>query len=706
MLRFDLFGRRKVPFVDASEQNECGLACLAAISEYHRGLLSLNDLRQIAAPSGRGETLLEIRNLASTIGLSARGVRVDVEKLGKLILPAILHWDMYHFVVLEHITRAGVTIMDPAGGRMWLPWSEVRKSFTGVALEAVPSDHWQVSPSAIRRTSLLSYIKPLSRWRADFFAIAVLSFFVELLVLVIPLQMRLSVDAAVQSTDGRLVWIMGAGFALVSLMLGAVSLVRTWALVVFGTRVAFDIRGRFVQALHEKPPSFFLKHHTGDILNRARSVDSIQALVTTRLLQSLLDATTSVAILATMMFVAPSLGAIALLFGLLNIACTSALHQPSIQNSRRHLRAVAKADSIFLENARAGTAIRLFGKEFVRSSVWRSRFVEVTNLALTNDRFAMFGAHASQTIGTLSNVVLIGLGTYLVIEGALTLGTLMMLVIFQNILVTRLNNCTTYLMELRRVQTHVERIDEVLHDASPREAEGPKRPFALSDGESVRIELRDVWFRYGNDAPWILKGVSLTIEPGESVAITGPSGCGKTTLMGIMLGLLQPQQGTVFVNDRELRTISSADLARILGVVAQDGILFQGTVADNIGFFDTPLDMDRVREAAQLANIASDIERMPLQYRSILAEAASDISGGQRQRIFIARAIYHRPKILFLDEATSHLDTGSEQLVTEAVRSLRMTRVLIAHRQETIATAGRVLALDPSTGLIRESPRL
>jgi len=277
---------------------------------------------------------------------------------------------------------------------------------------------------------------------------------------------------------------------------------------------------------------------------------------------------------------------------------------------------------------------------------------------------------------------------------------MMMFFVFKTFFVDRLNNCVKYLMELRRVQTHAERIDEVIADEKGVDGDKSTSPFALAPGGGVRIEVRDVWFRYGNDAPWILKGVNLRIEPGESVAITGPSGCGKSTLLSVMLGLLEPNQGEVLVNGRNLKTISAADYAKLIGVVMQGDALFLGTVADNISFFDAPVDMGRVKAAAAKANIAREIEAMPMNYYSMLAEAAMDISGGQMQRLFIARAIYHEPKLLFLDEATSHLDSDSEQLVSQAIRGMKMTRILVAHRKETIATADRVFALGSSGDVV------
>jgi ATP-binding cassette subfamily B protein RaxB len=703
MLNLSLLGTRRVPFVMASELNECGLACLAAIVEYFRGEHDMADIRRLAMHSGRGETLLHIRDLAERIGLAARGVRVPLTGLAALPKPAILHWEMNHFVVLERITSRGLVIMDPAAGRVEVPWSEADKAFTGVALEAQPKAGWRRRQGRPGKVSVLSFIGPLARWRTDITLIVCLSLLMEVLVLVAPFQVQMSIDHAVQAGDGRLAWVLGAAFGLVVLIQASVSLIRAWAAAVFGTRVGFDLMDRFVRALHRKTARFFLKHHTADILSRGRSVDTIQTIVTAQLIQALMDAVTSLAMVVVMFIVVPVLCLAVTAFGLLSLAVTAALRHAAIENSRRALRVAAKADSLFLENARAARAIKLFGKEGVRTSVWRNRFIELTNLHLTDSRLMMFSTQAAQVTSGLSNVALISVGTYMVIGGSITLGTMMMFFVFRAFFVERLNNCVNYMMDLRRVQTHAERIEEVLSDEDGVSNGDEPAPFVLPAGAAVRIEVRDVWFRYGNDSPWILQGANLTVAPGESVAITGASGCGKSTLMGIMLGLLEPSRGEVLINGRNLATMSSADYARLIGVVLQDDMIFHGTVADNISFFDAPVDMGRVVQAAEKANIAADIAALPMQYYSLLAEAAMDLSGGQKQRLLIARAIYHDPRILFLDEATSHLDTVSEGLVSQAVRSMQMTRVLIAHRKETIATADRVVVLSNATGTVVEA---
>jgi ATP-binding cassette subfamily B protein RaxB len=696
VIDFRLFGARRLPFVSASEQNECGLACLASVSEYFRGEHDLGEIRRLATHSGRGVNLLAIRNLAEQLGLSARAVRVELAGLKVLGRPAILHWDMNHFVVLERVGRAGIVVMDPAAGRMEVSWSEANKSFTGVALELRISERWKLRPDPPRKVSALRFVGPLARWRTDITLIVALSVLMEVLVLLTPLQMQMSIDHAVQAADGRLVWVLGAAFGLVVLLKACAAMIRAWSSAVFGTRVGFELHDRFVRALHRRDAPFFLRHHTADILSRGKSVDAIRSLLTGQLIQVVLDALVSVAMVLVMFLAVPLMALIVAGFALLSVTVTAALGNAAIDNSRRRLRAAARADALFLENARAARAIKLYGKEMVRTGIWRNKFVEVTNLLLSGERLKMYSSQVAQMSSEIGNVALISTGTYLVLAGSISLGTMMMFFAFRVYFVERLYNCVDFLMQLRLVQTHAERLDEVLGEKESEPSAQPilQQPLHAALGSAVDIEVKDVWFRYGSDGPWILQGASFRIEAGESVAIIGPSGSGKTTLMHLMLGLLRPERGAVYVNGRDLRSIASTDYAGIVGVVMQDDILFQGTVADNISFFDAPFDMQRVVHGAERANIAREIQGMPMQYYSMLAEAAQDISGGQKQRLFIARALYNDPKILFLDEATSHLDAESERLVSQAVKALRLTRILIAHRKETVATADRVLMLN------------
>jgi len=212
--------------------------------------------------------------------------------------------------------------------------------------------------------------------------------------------------------------------------------------------------------------------------------------------------------------------------------------------------------------------------------------------------------------------------------------------------------------------------------------------------QDVRIEVRNLSFRYAEGEPWVLRDCSFSIAPGESVAIIGASGCGKTTLVKLLLGLLKPSEGSIHVGGHDLHKLGARNVRAIVGAVMQDDQLFAGSIADNIGFFDPEFDLGRVEQAARLAAVHEDIAAMPMGYHGLIGDMGSSLSGGQKQRIILARALYRQPKLLFLDEATSHLDVGNEQLVNTAIRRLQVTRVIVAHRPETIASADRVLVME------------
>jgi ATP-binding cassette subfamily B protein RaxB len=256
---------------------------------------------------------------------------------------------------------------------------------------------------------------------------------------------------------------------------------------------------------------------------------------------------------------------------------------------------------------------------------------------------------------------------------------------------TRVSGLIDKVVELKMLRLQGERLADIVLTA-------PEQEEAASHGRKIsgipQIELRDVGFAYSDAEPEVLSGVSLRIEPGESVAIVGPSGCGKTTLLKLILGIHAPQSGEMLIGGVPLAQLGLRAWRDMVGVVMQDEPLFSGSISDNISFFDLQPDMDWVVHCARVASVHDEIEAMPMGYHTLIGDMGSSLSGGQKQRILLARALYKRPKILLLDEATSALDVEGERLVNQAVRQLALTRVIVAHRPETIASAGRVVALN------------
>jgi ATP-binding cassette subfamily B protein RaxB len=292
----------------------------------------------------------------------------------------------------------------------------------------------------------------------------------------------------------------------------------------------------------------------------------------------------------------------------------------------------------------------------------------------------------------LERVLVVWLAARMVLAGSFTVGMLFAYMAYKELFAARVGALIDTASELAMLRLHGERVADI----ALAQVEASEAPAAIEVDLSerpARIELRGVGYRYGTTEPWVLRGVDLVVRPGESLAITGPSGCGKTTLVKVMLGLLAPTEGEVLFDGTPIHRLGLSHYRALIGTVMQEDRLFSGSVADNICFFDPQPDIDRIEECARLAAVDAEIRAMTMGYHTLVTDVGTGLSGGQKQRVLLARALYRRPRILVLDEATSHLDLGNERSVNEAVRAMALTRVIVAHRPETIAVADRVVAI-------------
>jgi ATP-binding cassette subfamily B protein RaxB len=287
----------------------------------------------------------------------------------------------------------------------------------------------------------------------------------------------------------------------------------------------------------------------------------------------------------------------------------------------------------------------------------------------------------------LERVAVIWIGALLVMDQRLSLGMLFAFFAYKETFAARVSALVDKAVDLRMLRLQGERLADIVLTAPEADTGSPARELGAG------LELRDLRFAYADGEPEVLRGVSLKIEPGESVAIVGPSGCGKTTLLKLMLGVHAPTSGEVLVGGVPLPRAGLRAWRDHVGVVMQDEPLFSGSILDNISFFSPEPDLPWAQQCARVASVHDEIEAMPMAYHTLIGDMGAALSGGQKQRVLLARALYKRPKILFLDEATSHLDVDRERSVNHAVRQLALTRVIVAHRPETIASAGRVIAL-------------
>ena len=683
------FGASRVPVMLQTEAAECGLACLAMVAAAHGHLSDLPTLRRQFSLSLKGLNLLDLVRMAETLKLHARALRAEVEDLAQLAQPCILHWDMNHFVVLVGVRRGVATIHDPAHGARRMKLEQLSRHFTGVVLELSPAADFmpQTQRQHVAPRQLLGRIVGLKRSLAQIFALALA---LEAFVLLSPFLMQWVVDDVLVSADRDLLVTLGVGFGLLVLIQAGTAAIRSWAVLVLSATMNLQWLANVFAHLMRLPVAWFEKRHIGDIWSRFSAVQQIQRTLTTSFLEAVLDGLLVVLTLAMMFFYSAGLTAVALAAVAVYALLRWAFFRPLREATEEALVHEAKKSSHFLESLRGVQAIKLFNAQADRQSRFTSLVVDTMNADIATRKLELMFAVLHRLLFGLERVAVIWLGALLVLDQRFSVGMLFAFMAYKEQFAQRISALIDKVVDLKMLRLQGERLADIVLTAP--EQERAAAQVRRSAGIPA-IELHDVSFAYSDAEPQVLSHVSLRIEPGESVAIVGPSGCGKTTLLKLMLGIHEPDAGELLIGGVPLPQLGLHAWRDLVGVVMQDEPLFSGSIAENISFFDLQPDMEWVQQCARVASVHDDIDAMPMAYHTLIGDMGSSLSGGQKQRILLARALYKRPKILLLDEATSALDVEGERLVNQAVKQLALTRVIVAHRPETIASAGRVIAL-------------
>ena len=682
-----LFGR-EVPLILQSEAPECGIACVAMVASYHGFRTDLSAMRLRLAPSMKGVTLKHIAAIAETMKLAARGVQAPLAALGQLRLPAILHWDMNHFVVLTKVAGNRITVHDPAQGRRVLSLEQASRHYTGVAMELAPAPGF-VQRDEREKVRAWQLLQAASGMKGAIAQVLLLSLVLEVFAIASPFFVQLVIDRVVVGRDRDLLTVLGLGFALLVLMQVAVTAVRAWLGVYLSTHLNLRMLDALFAQLLRLPLAWFEKRHIGDIVSRFRSVDAIQRTLTLTFVETMVDGVMVVLTLAVMLWYSPLLTAIVVGAAAAYGAVRWAFYGPQRRALDEQIVHEAKAGTHFIETLRGMMAIKLNMRETERRAAYQNLVVEQTNAGVRSQAIAIAHRAANGLIFGLENVAVIWLAALLVMDGRFSVGMLFGFLAFKLLFLTRVNNLVDKAIEFRMLDLHAERIADIAL-AAPEAASGssaqepPKAPLA--------IEGKGLGFSYGVEG-FVFRGVDFSVKPGETVAIVGPSGSGKTTLVKVLVGLLDRTEGTLTANGRDVRDWDRGAYRSRIGVVMQDDQLFVGTVEDNISFFDPQHDPQRVRACARIARIDAEIEAMPMQYNTMVGSLGMALSGGQKQRILLARALYRRPHILFLDEAFDQLDLAREREITEQLKTLGIGLVIVSHRPETVRAVDRLVTL-------------
>lgn len=681
-------GKSKTPVILQTEYAECGLACIAMCSAYHGYSVPLAHLRARYQVGLKGMDLGQIIDVAADLGFISRPMRCDVHDVKTLILPALIHWDMEHFVVLVKVSRDRFVIHDPAIGKREFNRVEFAEHYTGIAMELEPAKDFDKMPP-LPSMQLQQLWSDMSGFKRALLKLFCLSVFIQFLVLLTPYYMQLVVDEVLLSGDVALLKVLAFGFAILISIKVISEWLRDYLILRLSSMLNLQLGSNMFCHLMHLPVQFFHSRHAGDVISRFESLDYIRERLTTGLVTALIDGVMAITLLIVLYLYSFALGALVSLFIFIYIIIRQGLFRRLYRENEELLIYRAKEYSHFLESVRSIQTIKLFGNESLRQTMWTNKYVDVINTTIRVGKLNIGFAAAQRGIFGLENVLIIFLAAHLVLTDVFTVGMLIAFLFYKDQLVDKVSNFIKEWMEFKLMRLHLDRLADVVTTQKEKNFTG----IGIQTEPKGKLELKHIRFRFAPHEPYILDDISIVIAPGESVAIVGGSGCGKSTLIKIMLGLLEPTEGQVLLDGQNIRQIGLKDYRKVIGAVMQDDSLLDGNIADNISVFAHNVDHQFVAKYAGYAQIHEDIMAMPMGYFSTVGDMGSTLSGGQIQRILLARAFYKESRVLLMDEATSNLDILNEKRINEYIKSMNVTRVIVAHRPETIRQADRVLSL-------------
>ena len=706
-LRFGFQRGRVLPVILQAEAAECGLSCLVMVAAYYGYCTDLLTVRHRFSFSLRGASLKDIISVASEMHLSARPLRIDLDELQYLQTPCILHWNLNHFVVLKEVnlTRSGrlcsIVVHDPASGAVTIPIAEVSSSFTGVAVELAPSAGFTERHEK-QKVSVRALFGRVIGLKRSVLKVLVLAGAMEIFALVSPFYMQLVVDNAILSADRGLLAVLALGFGMLLLIQTAIGLFRSWLVIYISTHLNLQWMANVFTHLMRLPMNYFEKRHLGDVVSRFGAIQEIQRTLSNAFIEAILDGLLAVFTLTIMFVYSPALCLVVLIALSVYLLLRIVMYHPLLEANEQHIAFQAKEQTLFLESIRGIQAIKLFNHDDDRRARWLNALSASTNRDIGVQKMMLGTTTAHHLLAGIENIVIIWLGAGLAMSNVLSVGMLLAFISYKTTFSTRVYSLIDKWMDLKMMALQSERLADILlsrpesdtpdlmEDASRRASPSIRARHGV---DHVDIKMCNVSFRYSDNEPWIVKDFDLTIREGESVALIGGSGSGKTTVLKLLLGLLKPNHGEIRIGGVLLGELGTRDYRNLIGAVMQDDTLLSGSIAENISFFDTSMDLAWVVACADSAAIAAEIGAMPMGYQTLIGDMGTSLSGGQKQRVLLARALYKRPKILFLDEATSQLDVGRENEVNEAIKRLALTRIIAAHRPDTIRSADRVVEL-------------
>lgn len=691
--------KRKLRFPVLLQQSEmdCGAASLAMICSYYHLKISINRLREMANVTREGATLHSLAEAAESLGFKAKGIRADYDLLKSSALPAIAHWEGYHYIVVYRASENEVTVGDPATGLKRIKKEDFQKGWNGILLLLTPTpDLYRVEPS---KSTFGRFLPFVTAHKGLLFRVLIASLILQILGLAIPLFLQNIVDKVLVQQDVSLLNIMLGGMIVIAGFQVATSALRQYMLVFAAREIDMSLMIKFYSHVLGLPIKFFEDRKVGDIISRFNENSKIRDLLTGTSLSVVLDILTVIVYLSLMFYYNGKLALMSLLFIPL-FSTLPLFFTPMMKKvSRESFQAAADTQSYIVESISGINTVKALAVEKPVRWKWEEKMEKMMGLQQKTAMIATAADSTSRILQTLSTTFILWYGANLVMAGNISVGQLMAFNALLGSVITPILRTIGLWDKIQEARIALERLNDVLEADLE---QNTSQNYLVMPPIKGQITFKNVTFRYSKEGKNVLSNINLEIAAGQTVALVGRSGSGKTTLANLVLRMHRPQEGTVLIDGIDTRNVAANSLRRQIGVVLQDNFLFSGTIKENIALGISDPSLQEVIAAAMLAGSHEFISELPLGYESIIGERGMSLSGGQRQRIAIARALFSRPKILILDEATSALDTESERIIQQNLDNILKDRttIVIAHRLSTVRNADVIVVLDK--GVIME----
>ncbi|GII55392.1 NHLP family bacteriocin export ABC transporter peptidase/permease/ATPase [Planotetraspora thailandica] len=683
--------RHRVPVRLQMTRTECGAACLAMVLSHHGRDTSVSECRDLLEPGRDGVSPESLVAAAGKLGMRATAERVEDLLARPLTRPVIAYWSKHHYVVLERATGSKVRVADPARGRRTLTREEFSDEYGGVVVDAEPGEDFVRRRTPWRQRILVRYLREFVGVRGGrriLLSILLLAAGLQILGLSLPLATKFAVDYLVPDGRHDLLWILGAGVLGIVVLQGALSLFRARLLLALRAKADRRLIGRFVTHLLRLPLGFFLQRSRGDLLMRLSSVSAGREAVTQQVLTLSLDGVLLIGYVTALTLISPWYTVIVAVLGAMQIGLMLSSYNRVRVLSQQELTTRAEEQSYLIEALQAILPVKANGVEEQARRRWSTLFDTYQTAMVRRGKATSWFEGGQAALSVLAPLALLWCGVWLVLGGRMTLGSMLAANTLAMSVLSPLMGFVGVIQLLSMLRGQIERIYDVLDSAA--ELSGDR---TLPDRRPVSVQARDVVFRYAPESAPVVSGVSFTVAPGAKLGVVGRTGSGKSTLALLVLGLLRGEAGEIRHDGVLVDDLDLGDLRRGCGAVLQELSLFNGTIRDNITLGSPDATDADVVEAATLAGLHQDVLRLPMGYKTTVGEGGASLSAGQRQRVALARALVHKPRLLILDEATSHLDPETERRVDTALSALRVTRIVISHRLSAIRNADEIVVV-------------